>query len=191
MIPTDRTHNTKTHAKQAHTYTRTTVHERPTDEYEGPYALLQCLRQTRVLCASSLLYCRTYVSPPSAPLLTCAHTHVHTHTHELGMIGVVLLSSKMQPRVSLTVTTAASPHAHIPTTGTSSDRRVAKTARHRFRLKTAFFSDLPCVASRWRSTFRCFPCATAVCEGRGRFTVHARAPQRYRLGIHNKDTAIL
>lgn len=66
----------------------------------------------------------------------------------------------------LTVAMAASPHAHNPTTGTSNDRRVAKAARHRFRLKIAFFSDLPWVASRWRSTLRCFPCATAVCEGR-------------------------
>lgn len=62
----------------------------------------------------------------------------------------------------LTVIMVASPHAHRMNTGTSSDTRVEKAAKHRFRLKTEFFSDFPWLASRWRSTLCCLPTETAV-----------------------------
>lgn len=62
----------------------------------------------------------------------------------------------------LTVIMVDSPHAHRMNTGTRSDTRVAKAAKHRFRLKMAFFSDFPWLANKWRSTLFCLPTETAV-----------------------------
>lgn len=59
------------------------------------------------------------------------------------ILGYDRFVAKLKPRVPLTVTMLASPHAHTANTGTSSDNRVANPAKHRFRLKIAFLSDLP------------------------------------------------